>query len=121
MCGVLLSCLVSMICMWYVLSLFCLCGLFLGAWWRVSVCCVCLCVFSVLLVYEAIWNYKQGSSKNTLPYTPMGCCLIPTNLVGNAYFSIRCRIKNPYFFDIFPILSIFYQLISSPLLFILYL
>lgn len=75
-------------------------------WVFLFVVCVCVCSCFCWSVV-GVWKYKQGSSKNTLPYTPRGCCLIPTELVGNAYFSMRCRIKNPYFFDIYPVLSKF--------------
>lgn len=52
---------------WSVVGLSLVCFEFLGAWLGVSVCCVYLCVFLLLLVYEAIWKYKQGSSIFTLP------------------------------------------------------
>ena len=60
-------CLLSLVCRWSVVGLSLVCFEFLGAWLGVSVCCVYLCVFLLLLVYEAIWKYKQGSSIFTLP------------------------------------------------------
>ena len=69
-----------------------------------------------LALGNLIWN---GQHRITIPLGGVSNSL-PTWL-GNAYFSMRCRIKNPYFFDIFLVLSKFQHLLRYHILLIRYL
>ena len=97
-CGVLLSCLVSMICMWYALGLFWVCGRVLACWYAVCIWCGCLvvCLVSFVCGAESVVSvWKFGTLKL---YAPKGWIYYLPRWWGNAYFSMRCRIKNPLFF-----------------------